>query len=416
MDSRSAAMNGSGRLAPAVPFRIAAVTSHPVHYQAPLFQELARRTEIDMTVYYGHDGSLAGAMDDGFGIPVVWDTPLLAGYRSHFLTMHAETRRTWGRLAGRLAIVGHLWRRHYDAVLIHSYATWLSLLTYAAAMMTGTPILLRTESHLLRHRPALLEQVKRRLLRFLFRRTGAFLVIGEANRQFFARYGAPSTGFFWTPYCVDNDTLTASATRCAPDRLRLKQAIGLQPGGCVLAYCGKLIERKRVEDLVHAAGSLKRRGMPAQLLIIGDGPLRSSLQALCRELEVEAAFVGFQNQAQIVPYLGCADVFVLPSDYETWGLVINEAMACGLPVVTTAVAGAGVDLVEPGVTGFIYPSGDRDALSACLERLVADPALRTAMGAAAHRRVQPYNYRTCADGVVSALQFAARWPQERVHQ
>lgn len=397
-------------------YRIAAVTSHPVHYQAPLFQELARRSEIDLTVYYGHDGSLAGAMDDGFGMPIAWGTPLLAGYRSQFLTMHAGTTRSWSRLAGRLAIVGHLWRRHYDAVFIHSYATWLSLLTYAAAMSTRTPILLRTESHLLRHRPALLEQVKRRLLDFLFRRTGAFLVIGEANRQFFARYGAPNARCFRTPYCVDNDTLTNAAARCAPDRVRLMQTIGLAPGRCVIAYCGKLIERKRVEDLVHATGALSRRGMSAQLLIIGDGPLRRPLQALCQELEVEAAFVGFQDQSQLARSLACADLFVLPSGYETWGLVINEAMACGLPVVTTAVAGAGLDLVEPGVTGFLYPSGDRAALADCLARLIADPALRVSMGAAARLRVQPYNYRTCADGVVSALQFVARSPAAGAQQ
>jgi glycosyltransferase involved in cell wall biosynthesis len=151
-------------------------------------------------------------------------------------------------------------------------------------------------------------------------------------------------------------------------------------------------------------------------LIIGDGPRRPSLQALCADLDIEAAFVGFQNQGQIARYLVCADVFVLPSEYETWGLVINEAMACGLPVVATAVVGAGVDLIEAGVTGFTYPPGDRAALADCLQPLIADPALRLSMGAAARRRVQPYNYRTCAAGVVSALQFIAASQQERLRR
>jgi glycosyltransferase involved in cell wall biosynthesis len=374
------------------------VTSHPVQYQAPLFQQLARNPQLDLTVYYGHDGGVAGTLDGGFGVPIVWDRPLLSGYTSHFLRSQSRP----------LSLLGHLWRGHYDAVLIHSYATPLSLIAYAAARLTRTPILLRTESHLLRARPAVLERIKTAVLRIVFRLTGAFLVIGDANRQFFEHYGADNRRMFRTPYCVDNEYLSGQALQLATEKPRIMREIGLNSARPVIAYCGKLIERKRVADLIRAIGLAAQRGRPAQLMVVGDGPLYAPLKQLCRSHSIDATFVGFQNQTQLARYYVCADVCVLPSSYETWGLVINEAMACGLPVVTTTVVGAGVDLVIPGVTGYTYPPGDCAALADCLERLIGDPALRKTMGEAARQRVDPHNYQECTAGIISALEFVGR--------
>jgi glycosyltransferase involved in cell wall biosynthesis len=243
------------------------------------------------------------------------------------------------------------------------------------------------------------------VLRLLFRFTAAFLVIGEANRKFCEHYGVDGARMFRTPYCVDNEYLCGQAAELMAEKPRIMREIGLRSATPVIAYSGKLIGRKRVADLIRAMGLLAERAQPAQLMIVGDGHLQSSLKELCSSLNVDATFVGFRNQTQLARYYVCADLLVLPSNYETWGLVVNEAMVCGLPVVTTTVAGAGLDLVVPGVTGFTYPAGDCEALAERLSRLIADPVLRSSMGEAARQRVQAYNYQACAAGVLAALEF-----------
>ena len=305
-------------------FRLAAVTSHPVQYQAPLFQHLAQHPQIDLTVYYGHDGSVTGELDREFGIPIVWDRPLLDGYRSKFLSSRASRLDQWLGIAGKAAIVGHLSRGRYDAVFIHSYATALSLLTYLGAWISRTPILLRTESHRLRPRSAGVEWLKKPVLSALFRWTDAFLTIGQANRQFFLYYGVDDSRMFSTPYCVDNDYLSEQAQIHIPNKAAVMQRTGLKSDRPVIAFSGKLIERKRVQDLIRALDILATQGLAATLLVIGDGPLRDELTTIAAEANIDAVFVGFQNQTQLARYYVCADALVHPVQQRDVGARIER--------------------------------------------------------------------------------------------
>ena len=289
-------------------------------------------------------------------------------------------------------------------------------MAYLGAWLSRTPVLLRTESHLMRSRPATTEFAKSVILRALFRFTAAFLAIGEANTRFYEYYGLPPEKMFWTPYCVDNEYLISEQQRLARDREAIRQEIGISPGRSVIIYSGKLIERKRVEDLLQAVKLLSPKSQVAELLILGDGPRRALLIGLADSLDLRVRFVGFQNQSQLARYYVCGDVFVLPSSYETWGLVVNEAMAFGMPIVTTSVVGAGVDLVTPGITGYTYEPGDCAALAACLDPLLKDAEARRRMGEAALRRVGPYNLDECVKGVLAALQFVSAGQQRRVPQ
>ena len=355
-------------------------------------------------VYYGHDGSVTGEIDREFGIPITWDRPLLTGYRSVFLTTRARRLGRWRQAASHAAVVGHLWRGRYDAVFIHSYATTLSLFAYLGAWLSRTPVLLRTESHLLRPRPATMQAAKRFVLRTLFRHTAAFLVIGEANRRFYEFYGVSPTVMFWTPYSVDNEYLVAEQRWLAPEREAIQREIGIATGRPVIVYSGKLIELKRVEDLVQAVKLLSRDEQPAELLIIGEGPRRLLLTELAGRLGIKVTFAGFQNQTQLARYYLCGDVFVLPSSRETWGLVLNEAMVFGMPIVTTAAVGAGVDLVVAGVTGYTYEAGDCEALARHLDTLLKDSEARRRMGEAARRRIAAYTHDEGVKGVLAALE------------
>jgi glycosyltransferase involved in cell wall biosynthesis len=405
----------SGRPDSVDQFRLAAVTSHPVQYQAPLFQRLAGHPSIDLTVYYGHDASVTGELDPEFGLPIAWDRPLLAGYRSVVLATCDQRLRWWRRMSRQAAVIRHIWRGRYDAVFIHSYATWLSLMAYAGAWLSRTPVLVRTESHDIWARPAPTAALKSIVLRVLFRHTDAFLSIGEANQRFYERLGVGSDRLFWTPYGVDNEFFSSERERLLPERDAIRRELGIAPDEAVVVYSGKLIERKRVEDLLLAAS---RVGAKMAVLIIGDGPCRSRLLEATVRLGVKVLFVGFQNQTQLARYYVCGDVFVLPSRHETWGLVLNEAMLFEMPVIATTAVGAGVDLIEPHVTGFSYRSGDITRLAEYLELLAADPDRRHVMGRAARRLVGRYTYDACVEGITSALTAIAerRWDRARREQ
>lgn len=388
------------------PYRLAAVTSHPVQYQAPLFQRLASHPCVELTVFYGDDRSVAGDVDAGFGREVQWDRPLLEGYRSLFLTRTQTAGGPLSRLAADARIIGLLWRERFDAVFIHSYATRLSLLAYLGALASGTPVLLRTESERLRPRRRWTEMLKQLVLRPLLALTSAVLVIGNANRRFYEHYGVPRVRQFFTPYSVDNDYFLAQCDLVETARSQRRHAHGWADDVTVIGFSGKLIPRKGVEDIVDAVANLQAEGCRAGLLIIGDGPGRAALEERARSRQLKwTVFAGFRNQSELAAWYVCMDGFVLPSRFETWGLVLNEAMLFGLPVIASSMVGAGEDLIEEGKNGYIFDMGNVDALTAKLRSLLASPDIRRSFGQRSHTIVQRYSHDACVRGIVDSLHY-----------
>lgn len=388
------------------PARIAVVTSHPVQYQAPLFQYLTAHG-FDLTVYYAHDDSLVGAIDPEFGVPVTWDRPLMDGYRSVVLTSKRSAAGKTSAMFARMRLVRDLARRSYDAVFIHSYATSFSLAGYVGAWLSSAPVLLRTESEMIRPRHSSVQLAKDLLLRWLFRHTGAFLAIGKANVEFYRHYGVPADRLFMTPYCVDNDFFDRRRTELEPHRAQIKASFAFQADIPVIVFVGKFIERKRPMDLLEAYAAVLRGGTRVGLLLVGDGELRGEMERFIAAHHLhDVKITGFRNQTELPECYVIGDVFVLPARFDTWGLVLNEAMLFGLPVVVSDGVGARLDLVEPDVTGYVYAVGDVNALAAHLQSLIESPELRTRMGRSARERVHRYDYAACARGLADALQTA----------
>lgn len=392
--------------APAAPtrYRLAAVMSHPVQYHAPLFQQLASTPGVELTVFYGDDRSVAGEMDAGFGRRVKWDRPLLDGYSSVLLHRFNDRAGAPGRLASDLSIVWRLWRGGFDAVFVHSYATRLSLLAYVGAILSGTPVLLRTESEQLRPRPQWINLAKMLLLKPLLAMTAGLLVIGEANRRFYDGLRAPRDRQFFTPYSVDNAFFLQQRRRAESSRTERRRASGWTDDVVVVGFSGKLVSGKGVDVLIDAVAALQREGLPAGLLLIGDGPERAALEERVRSRGLKwTVFDGFRNQSELALSYVCLDIFALPSRSETWGLVLNEAMLFGLPVIATDLTGASLDLIEPGVNGYVVPVDDVVALTDALRMLVISSARRVEFGTRSEALVQRYSYDTCVEGILDAL-------------
>jgi glycosyltransferase involved in cell wall biosynthesis len=394
--------------------RLAYVVSHPIQYQAPLLRRIAREPDIDLTVLFGSDFSVRGYKDEGFGREVTWDVPLLNGYRSQFLPRLRDN----GTVSPLSPISRGILRRlrnpdgspAFDALWVHGYASVNALHAIFAANALGIPVLLRAESWLA-DRPRSLSTLitKQLFLRLLRPAIAATLPIGSRNRDYWTHYFGLDMPQFLMPYAVDNAYFAQRTVAADPDNLRSE--LQLTPGRPVILFASKLQTRKHADHLLEAYARLYASApnpLP-YLLIVGDGEERGRLEGRARELALEGVrFPGFRNQSELPAFFALADVFVLPSRHEPWGLIVNEAMAAGCPVIVSNEVGAHADLVTNGVEGFVFPVGDIDALTSALARVLSSPEQIRRMREAARGRIASWDFEADVRGLRQALAYVTR--------
>jgi glycosyltransferase involved in cell wall biosynthesis len=247
--------------------------------------------------------------------------------------------------------------------------------------------------------------MKRKLLPWLFRRVDGFLYSCSANAHYYKHYGVPDEKLFFCPCAVDNEFWQEQAERFKPRKRELKEQYGIGVDSPVALFVGKLIDRKRPQDLLRAFEGVYRN-YNASLVFVGDGTLRGELEREVKERGLERVyFLGFKNQTELGPCYGMADVFVLPSDYDPSPKALNEAMNFGLPVIVTDRVGTAPDLVHHGVNGFIYPVGDVGALRRHLSELLEDSGRREHMGRRSLEIVSRWSFEEDVRGILKALDY-----------
>ncbi len=398
--------------------RLAIVTSHPIQYQAPLFRELARRPEVDLTVFFCSDHGLREAFDSGFGQTFKWDMPLLEGYAYEFVPNRSPRPGVQAGFWGEVnpGLVTRLSRGKFDAVLVHGYAYASSWLAFAGARLGRAALLMRMESHLLEPRARWKQGLKRLLLGPVLRSMDQCVPIGSLNHEYYRHYGVSPLRLTYSPYAVDEGLFRSESEHMRHSGLVLRRSLGLPETRPVVLFCAKLSPVKRPLDFLAALAACGGETRPHGL-VVGDGVLRGECEWFAKEhLAGCVTFAGFQNQAAIPRFYAAADLLVLPSGREPWGLVINEAMAAGLPVITTTVVGAAPDLVRHGETGFVFPVGDVPLLARLIQQAL-DPMLLPRLAQNARARIERWSLQRSADGIVSAA-FAAsasRQPSWKTH-
>ncbi len=389
-------------------YRVACMVSHPIQYQAPLFRHLAAHPGIDLTVFFLSDLSIHAYRDSGFGVSVKWDVPLLDGYRHDFLPRLGSGNELSFWRPWTFGLRARLRRGRFDALWVHGYAHRGCLAGIAAAKSLGIPVMLRGDSNLLGETDhALKLGLKRIAMPALLRTIDGMLAIGRLNRDYYLHYGVEAGRIFPLPYAVDNEFFRAAAEQARPRRERLRAALGVYPGRAVILFASKMQPHKRAGDLLEAYARMSPgpAAEPAACLVFaGDGEERAQLERRARSLKWDSIrFIGFRNQSELPALYDLCDVFVLPSEREPWGLVINEVMNAGKPVVVSDRVGAGPDLVEDGVNGFVFPARDVAALADRLRKLIDNPEHRAAMGARSLEKVAQLGFDADRDGLLAAL-------------
>lgn len=388
-------------------FRIAFLTSHPIQYQAPLFRELAQHPEIDLTVYFCWDfGVGKKSYDKEFGKEIQWDIPLLEDYRYLFLKNYSP--RSGNSFFGHIniGIVKELYCNNYDAVVIVGWNSFTNILAVFSAKIFGITSLLRGDSSSVidEKNSSAKRAIKKIILPIFFGLIDCILTTGVHNKKFYELYGVPKSKMSFCPLAIDNERFASYRYSNEEERKAARTKLGIFQDAVVILYVGKLIaQKKRPFDLLRAFEKLESIDNKA-LVFVGDGALKAPLQKYASEKKIDGVyFPGFQNQSEIGLYYAIADIFVIPSDGEPWGLVVNEALACGLPVVASNTVGCVPDLVLHGVNGLVYPCGDIAALTGCLNTLNTQRELRVLFGKKSSEIIQNYSYQVDIDAIRNVL-------------
>lgn len=337
--------------------KIAFLVERPTQFEAPFYRFAARDPEHELSVLYTAPDVAEPALDPELGRKVSWGIDLLGGYP--WEACPRQGRTAW--LAGRLR------PERCDLLIVNGYTRRIYLLAAALAKRAGVPTALRLDSVLWDGSPA--RNLAKRLFYATFLRGlyDLFLGVGSLTLDYLRAFGVPPerTGLF--PYAVDVEDFRSRSSLSPAGRRAVRERLGVPADARLILSLAKMNAREAPWDLLRA---FARLGEEAWLVLAGDGPERPALE---RAAGPRVRFPGYVPYVELPSLYASADLFVHAAREERWGVSVEEALACGLPVVASSRVGAAFDLIAPGENGFPYEAGDPEALAACLSRALALP-------------------------------------------
>ena len=352
--------------------RLAIVTSHPIQYNAPLFRLLTERGNIDVKVFYTWGQTEQGFVyDPDFKQAFQWDIPLLEGYEKEFVE-NISKQPTAGSFNGidNRDLIQRIDRYNPDALLVFgwSFKSHLRVLRHYGGRKK---IIFRGDSNLLDEVPGLSVKKILRLvfLRWVYRTVDLALYTGAANKSYYVKYGLTEDQLVYAGHAVENERFYDTTGRYEAAAAQWRLELGIAADEQVYLFAGKLEPKKDPLLLLEAFQQLN---VPkSRLIFVGKGILEDVLQQKAAG-DSRILFLGFQNQQQMPVVYRLANVFVLPSKGpgETWGLSVNEALACDRPVLVSNKCGCAADLVVPGTNGLIFEAGDIGSLKTSMKKTV----------------------------------------------
>jgi glycosyltransferase involved in cell wall biosynthesis len=371
--------------------KLAIVTSHPIQYNAPWFKLLAESNLVHLKVFYTWEQSrLSVKYDPGFGKEIKWDIPLLEGYEHVFVPNIAKdpgTHHFNGMINPSLNREIADWGP--DAILVYgwSFRSHLKCLRYFHGKI---PVLFRGDSTLLRERPGIKKWLRRLFLTWVYAHVDYALYVGTHNKNYFLKHGLREKQLIFAPHAIDNERFGEPAETLDKESASWRKELGYSPEDLVILFAAKLEPVKIPFFLLDLASAIKDDRI--KFLLVGNGPLERELKAAASG-DPRIKFLDFQNQKTMPLVYRIGDLYILPSKSETWGLAVNEAMACNRPVMVSENVGCAIDLVKEGINGFIFSAGDADRCATLLSPLANEKPLLAAMGRSSGELIRPYSFK-----------------------
>lgn len=365
---------------------IAIITTHPIQYQVPLFKKLSS-SNIKLDVFFASKhGSNSKLKDKGFNKKFNWDIDLLKGY--NYLLPKKENINVdhWKVSFENLETL--LSKNKYNAILIFGWSNILYLKALFIAKKLKIKTILRVETNLHSKNPVFKRIIKFFFLKFIFSHVDFFLTIGKLNRQFYKSFAIDNSRLFNAPYFVDNNFFKNNKTS------KLKKKTNF-------LFVGKLIDRKNPLLFIKIAEKLKNE-KNIHFNIVGSGPLFDTCK---KEIKIKSlsniSMLGFRNQKKLKKIYSNNDYLVQTSNYETWGLVINEAMASGLPVITSHNSGAAHDLIKHNNNGYIFRNPDH--LFKIISQLAKNKKLQIKLRPNVKKKIKQYSVDKTIRSIIKIL-------------
>lgn len=379
-------------------YSLAYFVSHPIQYQAPLLKLLSQEPDIDLHVYFLTDITKQSFQDPGFGKTINWDTPLLEGYKYTFIesTLSNDDFSLLNPKVSLLDINRALKSKKWDAVWIHGYNNFALLYIIWQTNNRHIPLFYRSDSTLLSSTSRLLKNI---FLKRLIKKSHALLWTSTENKKYYKHYQAKNEQLYFTPHAVNNDFF--QSYKIDDPTITDK---------CILLFASKFLQRKNAPLLLDAFNQLKpATHNMAELWFVGDGEDKSLLENKIQTygLQKQVSLLGFKNQTELASVLAQCDVFILPSSKEPFGLIINEAMNLGKPIITTDEVGAAHDLVKHKENGWIVSAGSVSDLREALSEAISNRKKLKEMGKISLAKINKWSYEENIKGIRQALKSLA---------
>lgn len=364
------------------PIRIAWVGGEPTPSRVPHLQALAARPEIDLSVVYAtrtYQQRTWSVQHPEAQVLSGWSLPTTR-------ILHHDYPVTPG-------IWRFLDRGEFELVVIAGWAVFAAQAAILWCRWHGVPYLLNAENHFREPRPRWVKLIKRTVLPLVIPQAAGMLVSGTLAREHALYYGARPDRVIVFPNTPDIPQFAAKADQLRTRRSAIRSRLGIGEDEVVVLQVGRLIPVKGADVLVSAVGRARRESpVPIRLLLTGEGPERSNLEALAGREGASLTMTGQVEGDELISLYVAADIFALLSLRETWGIVVNEAMACGLPVVLSSAVGAAGDLLEPGRNGVLVEPGDVAGAAAAISALARDPRVRVEFSQGSRERVRDWGF------------------------
>lgn len=380
--------------------KLAIITTHPIQYYAPIFALLHQRKRIAVKVFYTL-GQQVNKTDQGFNQAITWDIPLLSGYDFEWLKNVAPnpgSHHFKGIVTPDAVKQIEAWQPNALLVFGWAYQSHLKIIRHFSGKI---PVYFRGDSTLLNVQSGLKKTMRWLFLRWVYRHIDHAFYVGENNKAYFKEYGLKDAQLSFAPHAIDNERFSQHR---ANEVYELRSVLNIGPDEILILYAGKFEEVKNVGLLLAAFINLNKQNV--HLLLAGTGLHEASLKEQAGKSPVadNIHFLGFKNQSYMPVLYQAADLFCLPSKSETWGLSINEAMACGKAIIASDKVGCVPDLVKTGENGAVFPSDDVDALTRHLLQLTDKKATLQQLGARSGIMIKKWNFVNIAAAIENKLQ------------
>lgn len=408
--------------------KLAIIVTHPIQYYSPLFRKISESGQIELQVFYTWSQAQGKKYDPGFGKEVDWDIPLLEGYNYTFIKNVSKkpgSNHFYGIDNPTLIKEIENWKADAVFVIGWNFKSHLKAMRYFKGKI---PVYFRGDSTLLDETPGIRKYLRRMFLKWVYSYVDCAFYVGTRNKVYFLAHGLKEDQLIFAPHSIDNERFYDKDGIYKQKAFEWRRSLGIDDDDFVFLFAGKLEPKKNPMLLLNAflelylsseiSPFISQDNPKAHLIFVGNGILENELKnyvtlSLSKGerslLKGNIHFLPFQNQSVMPIVYRLGNVFVLPSQGpgETWGLAVNEAMACGLPVIVSDKVGCAIDLIDEGKNGYIFKSNNQTELSNrmqdCLNAWMNDRNKFFEMGLNSLEKINNYSMDVLTENIIYTI-------------